>query len=267
MFNLRGVVMAKRKGFTLIELLVVIAIIAILAAILFPVFARARENARRASCQSNLKQMGLGVMQYTQDYDEKYPFNATGQVNCFALGPGVSCGSVPNPNGAVSGNSDFNWIWQIQPYMKSWQLFRCPSAADATGVQSGVGPRNPYGNNDNSYLANGVIVQLADGGPRSLSGIASTATLIFAHEDSSSSHRSFPRPQWTGAGYNEWLNGTNTTGYNSTHFEGGNLLFCDGHVKWLKKDRISARQFGLNSDLFGAQSSATVLVRDTAQVQ
>ena len=60
-----------KRGFTLIELLVVIAIIAILAAILFPVFARARENARRASCQSNLKQIGLGIFQYTQDYDEK----------------------------------------------------------------------------------------------------------------------------------------------------------------------------------------------------
>jgi prepilin-type N-terminal cleavage/methylation domain-containing protein len=61
------------RGFTLIELLVVIAIIAILAAILFPVFARARENARRASCQSNLKQIALGVFQYTQDFDEKFP--------------------------------------------------------------------------------------------------------------------------------------------------------------------------------------------------
>ena len=63
------------KGFTLIELLVVIAIIAILAAILFPVFARARENARRTSCLNNMKQIGLGFMQYTQDYDEKYPPN------------------------------------------------------------------------------------------------------------------------------------------------------------------------------------------------
>jgi prepilin-type N-terminal cleavage/methylation domain-containing protein len=64
----------KRLGFTLIELLVVIAIIAILAAILFPVFARARENARRASCANNLKQIGLGILQYVQDYDEKIPF-------------------------------------------------------------------------------------------------------------------------------------------------------------------------------------------------
>ena len=63
----------NRKGFTLIELLVVIAIIAILAAILFPVFAKAREKARQASCQSNLKQIGLAFVQYTQDYDEKYP--------------------------------------------------------------------------------------------------------------------------------------------------------------------------------------------------
>src|SRR5688572_8152662 len=67
----------ERSGFTLIELLVVIAIIAILAAILFPVFARARENARRASCQSNLKQIALGVKQYTQDYDEKFPARYT----------------------------------------------------------------------------------------------------------------------------------------------------------------------------------------------
>jgi len=64
----------NKSAFTLIELLVVIAIISILAAILFPVFGRARENARRASCMSNLKQIGLAIMQYTQDYDEKYPY-------------------------------------------------------------------------------------------------------------------------------------------------------------------------------------------------
>src|SRR4028119_299121 len=85
------------RGFTLIELLVVIGIIAILAAILFPVFARARENARRSSCQSNLKQIGLGMLQYAQDYDEKFmPFR--------------------DPNNA---NSPFVWPNIIQPYTKS----------------------------------------------------------------------------------------------------------------------------------------------------
>lgn len=97
------------KGFTLIELLVVIAIIAILAAILFPVFARARENARRASCMSNLKQIGLGVAQYTQDYDEQMPFSY--QIN-FAT---------------PSGNKNIHWQTVIYPYTKSAQIFGCPS--------------------------------------------------------------------------------------------------------------------------------------------
>src|SRR6188472_4028670 len=92
--------MTYKSGFTLIELLVVIAIIAILASILFPVFARARENARRSSCQSNLKQIGLGIMQYTQDYDEKYPeFNPSG----------------------------LGWAAATQPYLKSTQILQCPS--------------------------------------------------------------------------------------------------------------------------------------------
>ena len=102
-----------RTAFTLIELLVVIAIIAILAAILFPVFARARENARRSSCQSNLKQMGLGILQYAQDYDEKNPLRRF----------------LPS----VAPNFDDNsWRSVIQPYIKSTQLFRCPSNPDNT---------------------------------------------------------------------------------------------------------------------------------------
>src|SRR5215216_1456391 len=108
----------QKRGFTLIELLVVIAIIAILAAILFPVFARARENARRSSCQSNLKQIGLGLMQYTQDYDEAMP---------------------------IIWNGEGEWMDAVQPYIKSYQLFVCPS--DSRGITPA---RN---NKDSSYGA------------------------------------------------------------------------------------------------------------------
>src|ERR1700744_4258814 len=99
----------NRKGFTLIELLVVIAIIAILAGILFPVFARARENARRASCQSNLHQLGLGMLQYTQDHDERFP------------------AGIPNSGaGGANDISGAGWGESIYPYVKSAQIFVCP---------------------------------------------------------------------------------------------------------------------------------------------
>src|SRR4028119_90287 len=101
----------RKKGFTLIELLVVIAIIAILAAILFPVFARARENARRASCQSNLKQIGLGLMQYAQDSDERLPLRRFAPI------------VAPNWD-------DSSWRTVIQPYVKSTQVLVCPSNPD-----------------------------------------------------------------------------------------------------------------------------------------
>src|SRR3954469_14896504 len=96
----------RYKGFTLIELLVVIAIIAILAAILFPVFGRARENARRSSCQSNMKQLGLGFMQYAQDYDERFPV-----------------GEIYVSLNAAFGNG---WSGDIYPYVKSSQIYKCP---------------------------------------------------------------------------------------------------------------------------------------------
>src|SRR5437763_7255396 len=98
----------RSQGFTLIELLVVIAIIAILAAILFPVFGRARENARRSSCQSNLKQIGLGLAQYTQDYDENYPISED------ATGAGATATTGPGSATVVFDN--LHWPGRLQPY-------------------------------------------------------------------------------------------------------------------------------------------------------
>jgi prepilin-type N-terminal cleavage/methylation domain-containing protein len=110
------------SGFTLIELLVVIAIIAILAAILFPVFARARENARRASCQSNLKQIGLGLMQYVQDYDGAFPFFSTSSLPGYTATPDVC--ALPGTNCTATPH-DVKWSHLIQPYIKSTQVFVC----------------------------------------------------------------------------------------------------------------------------------------------
>ena len=103
----------RKRGFTLIELLVVIAIIAILAAILFPVFAKAREKARMASCQNNLKQLALAVLQYIQDYDERTP---------CGCGWGADAG-----NGWGRGKYRAGWWIRIQPYVKNTQVFFCPS--------------------------------------------------------------------------------------------------------------------------------------------
>jgi prepilin-type N-terminal cleavage/methylation domain-containing protein/prepilin-type processing-associated H-X9-DG protein len=103
-----------RRGFTLIELLVVIAIIAILAAILFPVFARAREKARQASCSSNFKQIGIALMMYTQDYDEKFPneyYDA----------------SAPHPWEWCNTGQYTNYQDYLTPYIKNQQVWRCPS--------------------------------------------------------------------------------------------------------------------------------------------
>jgi prepilin-type N-terminal cleavage/methylation domain-containing protein/prepilin-type processing-associated H-X9-DG protein len=113
--------MKYRQGFTLIELLVVIAIIAILAAILFPVFAQAREKARATSCLSNFKQVALGHLMYVQDYDEKFA--------PFMWGPG---------DGGFSYNWEtcFTWPQMVFPYVKNWGIFRCPSDGNANDAQS-----------------------------------------------------------------------------------------------------------------------------------
>jgi len=138
------------KGFTLIELLVVIAIIAILAAILFPVFARARENARRSSCLSNTKQIGLAILQYSQDYDEKMPLHETLAASLY---------------------SDW-WMPMVQPYAKSTQIAFCPSDSSVTPTATLSWKNVSYGYN---YVYLSGVALAAIGTP--------SETLVLADKD------------------------------------------------------------------------------------
>jgi len=222
----------KKKGFTLIELLVVIAIIAILAAILFPVFARARENARRASCQSNLKQLALGIFQYTQDYDEKYPLRWANRD--------ATTTSFTAPTTATAATADQGWVTIVQPYLKSAQLFQCPSETVAPGVDAAVG-----GADSTDYWFNSV---LADQSQAAVEAVAMTVM----NGDGGSNHGAYYYDGCTVNGGSATVTcdtsavteayianvGGSPSGH-GRHLDGANFAFADGHVKWLKGNIIT----------------------------
>ncbi len=206
---------SKRGAFTLIELLVVIAIIAILAAILFPVFARARENARRSSCQSNLKQLGLSLVQYIQDYDEKFPPLRTN--------------AAQNGFGGVFVN--------IQPYLKSSQILKCPS--QPTGP-SDCSTSFTAGCSDFAYnLRLGYVNPPVDRSDGLAISSLTQSSLTVAMIDGTARYGD----EWTtGCGIDGGLTcapglatfqGSNT-GPAQRHLETQNALFTDGHVKAYK---------------------------------
>jgi len=231
------------RAFTLIELLVVIAIIAILAAILFPVFARARENARRASCQSNLKQIGLGMLQYAQDYDEK-----------------LTCG-----NNGYGGA----WAGTMYPYIKSSQIYTCPSdtstpvVAGQTVVSYGLSANISYNSGSRTNIAamtatartvmcfevrgSSANVTLANEGNPSNGGSVSGDGTNLTNTSGCCTSANVGGPQFA-TGYADNYNGgyqqtgweTQWDGTTGRHLEGANYLFVDGHVKWLKSSAVSA---------------------------
>jgi prepilin-type N-terminal cleavage/methylation domain-containing protein/prepilin-type processing-associated H-X9-DG protein len=201
--------MRKSPGFTLIELLVVIAIIALLAAILFPVFARARENGRRTACQSNLRQIALGIKQYLQDFDEKFPRNPFVQ-------------SADNPG----------WSVGIQPYIKNTQVYQCPSESHTPDAAvNGV-----YQYTDIGYTDYGYNVNLAEESEAKVAFVANTVMVqdSIAEKATSGEGGGFCSGPGTLATFNVMVTPVNQPGAAQRHLDGANYAFVDGHVKWFK---------------------------------
>jgi len=253
----RRITAGESRGFTLIELLVVIAIIAILAAILFPVFAQAREKARQTSCLSNLKQMGLGLMMYVQDYDEQYPFD-----------------HWVDPTGL-----DVNWFGAIYPYVKNGKNWAGTNQANGTGgiyqcLSQIDADQNTYGihqyiepDGQAPWINNGAPPQYQ---PATLAAIPKPSDTILVVEkgrnDASWGFLNFDAQEWD---WTDWVGPVNDEPtHDGPHFDlqydcdapassgngtwpgcgvfpryrhtgTTNVLFCDGHAKTMGKGRIN----------------------------
>jgi prepilin-type N-terminal cleavage/methylation domain-containing protein/prepilin-type processing-associated H-X9-DG protein len=244
----------SRTGFTLIELLVVIAIIAILAAILFPVFAKAREKARQISCSSNERQIGIGILQYVQDNDENFPAGRNDQGTHLGQG----------------------WAGKVYPYIKSTQVFQCPD--DPNKKIEGVdGYHISYAANFNFLRTDGAG---GAGDPhygQALAVLSSPAKTVFLCESNGDYARLLDPNESNGAGVlsattngsldgtifafaNYGKGGSMATGClggvdcsaniggpggngflarTGLHTDGSNFMMCDGHIKWLKGSQVS----------------------------
>ena len=214
-------------GFTLIELLVVIAIIAILAAILFPVFARAREKARQTSCLSNVKQLTLGCKMYMQDYDEYFLFAQGSNVQRITGGYYAEF-YYKDPS------REYYPIWPdlVMPYVANKQIFRCPSKkSDWIGYGYNVYLGYVCGHDSRSGpLYDGVA----------LGDIAKPAehAMIIDHQDTDT----YSRWAW----YRAWASLTRPTsgGWEPPHNGGANVGCVDGHAKWYKQEQFMWSDYG-----------------------
>jgi len=225
---------ATRTGFTLIELLVVVAIIAMLAAILFPVFGRARENARRTVCMASLKQIGLGILQYTQDNDERTP-----------QGPMTGSGTTPGP-----GYCTDTWC-AIQAYMKSNQIGYCPDSNQtiSNGYQGQSFIQNNYGGNDfywwesasppwsqavSLFKTPAETILIGDAQDPAGARVVTNGGLVDIISNVPYNNTAFAtEPPTMPAAANSqcsWV---------GRHFDGVDWVWADGHVKWMRLDSIA----------------------------
>jgi prepilin-type N-terminal cleavage/methylation domain-containing protein/prepilin-type processing-associated H-X9-DG protein len=224
----------NQTGFTLIELLIVIAIIALLAAILFPTFSRARESARKASCQSNLKQIGLGFAQYSQDYDERTPYESAADDDAISQGIWPTGGATATAASPTEGIFDArHWPGLLQPYIKSKQLFTCLSSTPNATIPGVL-----------SYWGNGTSFMKSGAQPLHLNAINLPAQTVVVYDSLPGDKRDHIviRPFLENNSGNPgflWKDANSfATVRDGVHNETHNALFADGHVKAIKFDRL-----------------------------
>jgi prepilin-type N-terminal cleavage/methylation domain-containing protein/prepilin-type processing-associated H-X9-DG protein len=208
--------MRRNRGFTLIELLVVIAIIAILAAILFPVFAQAREKARQTTCVSNLKQIGTGMMMYVQDYDGSYPL-----FDFNSCRPGY----------------DAIWTNEVLPYTKNDKIFLCPSIPNGYSTTNGAAAGAAWkagtcpGAIKTSYMMASFMTNVNE------AAIPKTSEQVYIFDGVGGSNL-WDKAQVCGAPVGSALASSWTCRFLMVHNSGSSVLFADGHAKWYNGNAI-----------------------------